>query len=218
MPLNPAHHLERSQLYLGFASDDLRAGDLRRAARAVERAASHAATAAAVHWHHRHYSWRRLTSAVASLVHAGRVEYRHLRTLREMARLTTNISDDGNDPNAVRALLRRLCRRVARLRHAVVQAMSHDPHPVSIADFLASAASGNQAHRPESASPAPGIQPQSPVPHQPTSQTALAPATQALPKSSWQPRTIKSSFLRKQESIAATGNESVKSCASCPSM
>ena len=145
MPLNPAHHLERSQLYLGFASDDLRAGDVSRAARAVERAASHAATAAAVHWHHRHYSWRRLTSAVASLVHAGRVEYRHLRTLREVTRLTVTLFETGNDPNAVRTLLHRLHRRVTRLRQALARAIAHDPNPVNIADLLARAASGNQA-------------------------------------------------------------------------
>ena len=184
--MNPAHHLERSQLYLGFASDDLRAGDLRRAARAVQRAASHTATAAAVHWHHRHYSWRRLTSAVGSLVHAGQVEYRHLRTLREIARVTAPLSDAGNDPTAVRALLRRLCRRVARLRHAVIQAMSRDPHPVSITDCLATAAhndtdlhpqTGNHGHRPEDASLDPGLGVQLWVPRQPVPQTAPYPAT-----------------------------------------
>ena len=66
--MNAAHHLDRSQLYLGYVSGDGGAGDYQRAARAIHRAASHVATAAAVHTHQDSYSWRRMTTVLGGFV------------------------------------------------------------------------------------------------------------------------------------------------------
>ncbi len=151
--MNAAHHLERSQLYLGFVTRDVLGGEYHRAARAVHRAATHAATAAAIHWHHRHYSLRRLNTALSGLVRDGLMGYRHLRTFREVHRLTDLLAEAGDDMAAVRALLRRARRRVERLRQAVVLAMARDPNPLSIADYLARKESGDPAFQPEPSPP-----------------------------------------------------------------
>ncbi len=58
--MNPAHHLNRSRHCLNIAPANIAAGDYARAARAFCRSASHAVTAAAVHWHHRRDTRRRL--------------------------------------------------------------------------------------------------------------------------------------------------------------
>ena len=124
---------------------DLRAGDYERAARGIHRAATHAATAAAVHWHHRHYSWRRLTTVLAGLVYDGRMGYRHLRAFRELIRLPCMLADADEDVTALRRLLRRARRRVLRLYRAVWRAMASDPDPLSLQDYLALLAADSSA-------------------------------------------------------------------------
>ena len=135
--MNAAHHLNRSRLYLGFVTQNVQAGEYDRAARAVHRAAAHAVTAAAVHWHQRHYSWRRLITALGMLVRDGLLGYRHLRTFREIPRLPDLLAQASGDVAAVRQLLRRFRRRVDRLRRAIIRAMYADPYPVSLEEFLA---------------------------------------------------------------------------------
>ena len=146
--MNAAHHLDRSQLYLGFVTRDVRAGDYHRAARAIHRAATHAATAAAVHWHHNHYSWRRLTTVLVALVRDGLMDYRHLRTFRQLYRLPDMLAGANNDVTALRRLLRRARRRVLRLQQAVKRAMTLDPNPLSVQDYLALWEAGTCARRP----------------------------------------------------------------------
>ena len=133
--MNPTHHLNRSQHYLNFVPGNLAAGDCARAARALARSASHAVTAAAVHWHHRRHSRRSLTAALTDLVCNRRVAYSHLRTFRDVYRLLGR-ADDAT-PESSRALVRRLRRRVARLNTAIASAMSGDPNPLTLEQLLA---------------------------------------------------------------------------------
>lgn len=135
--MNAAHHLDRSRLYLGFVTQNVLAGEYDRAARAVHRAATHAVTAAAVHWHQRHYSWRRLTTALGMLVRDGLLGYRHLRTFREVLRLPALMGEATVDVAAMRRLLRRFRRRVDRMRRAIIRAMHADPNPMSLEEILA---------------------------------------------------------------------------------
>ncbi len=123
-PVNPTHHINRSQHYLNYASADLAASDCTRAARALYRAATHAVTAAAVHWHHPHYSKRRLGLVVTGLVRDGRLRCAHWRTFREIRDLPGRIAAA---PNAARPMLRRVRRRVDRLFAAVSAAIAGCP-------------------------------------------------------------------------------------------
>ncbi len=100
--MNAAHHLDRSRLYPGFVTRNVLAGEYDRAARAVHRAAAHAVTAAAVHWHQRHGSWRRLTTVLGMLVRDGLLGYRHLRTFREVLRLPCLLAQASGDIAALR--------------------------------------------------------------------------------------------------------------------
>ena len=135
--MNAAHHLDRSRLYLGFVTQNVLAGEYDRAARAVHRAASHAVTAAALHWHQRHHSWHRLTLVLGMLVRDGRIGYRHLRTFREVLRLPALLDEASGNVPALRRLLRRFRRRVDRMRREITRAMLADPNPLSLEEILA---------------------------------------------------------------------------------
>ena len=132
--MNPTHHLNRSQHYLNYASADLAAGDCTRAARALYRAATHAVTATAVHWHHPHYSKGRLGLVVTGLVRDGRLRCAHWRTFREIRDLPGRIAAA---PNAARPVLRRVRRRVDRLLAAVSAAIAGCPRPPTLAEIIA---------------------------------------------------------------------------------
>ncbi|CAI8043290.1 hypothetical protein GBAR_LOCUS24027 [Geodia barretti] len=146
--MHAAHHLDRSQLYLGYITGDVRAGDYHRAARAIHRAASHVATAA-VHTHQDSYSWRRMTTVLGGFVRGCQIDYRHLRTFREVYRLPATLAEANGDETAIRALLRRARRRVERLRRAVALAIALDPNPLSLADVRALRAAGKLPSRRE---------------------------------------------------------------------
>ena len=124
--MNPAHHLERSRHYLNFVPGNISAGDYNRAAKALTRAAGHAATAAAVHWHHGHYSRRRLTTALFGLVYEGRLAHSHLRAFRDVYQLPQRIA--ASTPAVARRLLRRFRRQVSRLIAAIASAMAGQPN------------------------------------------------------------------------------------------
>lgn len=135
--MNAAHHLDRSRLYLGFVARSVLAGEYSRAARAVHRTAAHAVTAAAVHWHQRPCTWRRLTTVLGMLVRDGLLGYRHLRTFREVHRLPDLLAQASGDVPTMRRLLHRFRRRVDRLRRAIIRAMYADPNPMSLEEILA---------------------------------------------------------------------------------
>ena len=136
--MNAAHHLDRSRLYLGFVTRNVLAGEYDRAARAVHRAATHAATAAAIHWHHRHHSWRRLTTVLGQLVRDGLLEYRHLRAFPGSSPPTRPAGPNFGDVAGRRRLLR-------RLRRAIIRAMHADPNPLSLKEILAQMGVSRQA-------------------------------------------------------------------------
>ena len=128
--MNPIHHLERSRHYLNFVPGNISAGDYNRAAKALTRAVSHAATAAAVHWHHGHHSRRRLSTALSELVFEGHLSHTHLRTFRDVYFLLIRIPDA--DPESARKMLRRQRRRVSRLNAAIEMVISAEPNPPTL--------------------------------------------------------------------------------------
>ena len=135
--MNPTHHLEHSQRYLNFAALDTAAGDCSRAAHALTRAASHAVTAAAVHWHDSHHSRRRLTTVLGGLVHNNRVAHTHRRTFRDVYQLPRQVAATGTDVSAARRLLRRFRRRVNRLLAAIRLAIAAHPNPPTMDEICA---------------------------------------------------------------------------------
>ena len=145
--MNPEHHLNRSNLYLRFSRTNAAVGDYHRAAGALTRAASHAATAAAVHWHHRHYSRRRLNTALGGLLFDGLIRLTHLRTFREVYSLPAQVAA-APTPNSARRILRTARRRVLRLLAAVSAAMSLRPNPPTLDDVLARIAAEGSAALP----------------------------------------------------------------------
>ena len=130
--MSPDHHLRRSLHFLDLATADLDAGDCPRAAGALARSASHAATAAAVHWRYPHNTRRRLHLVLGMLMFNGLLEYRHHRTFRHVYELS-DIFARSSVPNASvpdgPRRLRRARRRVFRLIAAVTAAMDADPSP-----------------------------------------------------------------------------------------
>ena len=128
--MNPAHHLDRSQHHLDFVPGNPAAGDCARA-----RAASHAVTAAAVHWHHRHHNRRRLTTALGELVYTRRVAYAHLRTFRDFYRLLDDVA--GATPQSARTMIRRMRRRVSRMRTAIAAAIAGQPDVPTLEQLMA---------------------------------------------------------------------------------
>ena len=119
-----AHHLNRSQHYIDRIPINLAAGDRDRAAKAVGRAASHAVTAAAVHWGYPYKSRRRLTTVLYGLLHDGKITHAsHIRTFRQVYQLPDQVAAASTEAEA-RRLIQRLRMRVRRLRKAITTAIS----------------------------------------------------------------------------------------------
>ena len=127
--MNPTHHLNRSRYYLNCVPGNTAVGDYDRAAKDLARSASHAVTAAAVHWRHRHHSRRRLNVVLGELVYNNRVAHGHYRTFQMVYRFAEQASDAS--PDAARKTLRNLRRRVSRLVAAIATAISNDPNPAN---------------------------------------------------------------------------------------
>ena len=122
--MNLAHHLNRSQHYIDRIPINLAAGDRDRAAKAVGRAASHAVTAAAVHWGYPYKSRRRLTTVLYGLLHDGKITHAsHIRTFRQVYQLPDQVAAASTEAEA-RRLIQRLRMRVRRLRKAITTAIS----------------------------------------------------------------------------------------------
>ena len=130
--MSPDYHLSRSHHFLDLAAADLDAGDCPRAAGALARSASHAVTAAAVHWRYPHNTRRRLHIVLSMLMFNGLLEYRHHRTFRHVYELSDIFArssvTDASVTDGLRRL-RRARRRVFRLIAAVTTAMAADPNP-----------------------------------------------------------------------------------------
>ena len=111
-----AHHLDRSQRCLNWVPVNLAAGD-------PARAASHAITAAAVHWGFPHHSRRRLTTVLYAMLHDGKIDRAsHISTFRQVHELPAEIA--AAPSAAARRLIRRVRTRVRRLRNAVIAAVT----------------------------------------------------------------------------------------------
>jgi hypothetical protein len=133
--LNPNHHLDRSRRYLDFVPRNIAAGDYARGAKALARSASHAVTAAAVHWHHDHHSRRRLTNVLTDLVFSGRIAYAHLSTFRDVYRLLEQVADAT--PQRAGQAVGRMRRRVSRLIAAIAAAIGSEPCVPTLEQILA---------------------------------------------------------------------------------
>lgn len=120
------HHQNQARRFLSLARSDHNAGDHTRAANALARAASHAATAAVFHWDHvRRPTRRSLTNFLFILAAEGLISnggVRIFRRIYDMPRLLA-----GSDPDAARRLCRRARNRVAMLIRSVEGAIAGRP-------------------------------------------------------------------------------------------
>ena len=132
------HHRNRSRIFLSRCATEIDAKRLDLAAESLRRAASHAVTAAAVHWHFRHQSKRRLNTVVYNLAIEKRIPYSCFLTFRNIYRLPRLIH---NVPHRLAArTVRRHHRSVIRLLKALDTAMTRQPNPPTLEQAIAAAA------------------------------------------------------------------------------
>ncbi len=120
------HHQTQARRFLSLARSDHNAGDHARAADALARAASHAATAAVVerNWFSR-YTRRRLTNYLFLLAAEGRISNGGVRTFRHIYDLSRRLAEA--DPREARRLCRQARNRVAMLIRSIEGAISGRP-------------------------------------------------------------------------------------------
>ena len=106
-------HLERTQRYLKLARHNIADAQTDRAADALRRAVTHAASAVMAAENRPTRTRRRLRNALGELVFAGRIPHAHLSTFRRIHLLPTRLPD-LNPPEA-RRLLRTIRARAVRL-------------------------------------------------------------------------------------------------------
>ena len=145
-----AHHRNRSRHFLSRSASQTDAGQTRFAAESLRRAASHAVTAAAVHWHFRYHSKRRLNTVIYNLVIEGRIPYSCVLNFREIYGLPSLI-DNASDHLSTR-ILRRHYRRALRLINTLDTAMTRQPNPPTLEQVIAAALAGND-NEPSQAKP-----------------------------------------------------------------
>ena len=120
------HHQTQARRFLSLARSDHNAGDYHRAANALARAASHAATAANFHQgYFRRPTRRRLTSALFMLAGEGHVSNGGVRIFRKIYRLPERLAV-ASDREAQR-LSRQARNRVALLIRSVEAAIAGRP-------------------------------------------------------------------------------------------
>ena len=87
------HHQTQARRFLSLARSDHNAGDYARAANALARAASHAATAAAVEWIWiNRYTRRRLTNYLFRMAAEGRISNGGVKTFRNIYHLPRRLA------------------------------------------------------------------------------------------------------------------------------
>ena len=120
------HHRTEARRFLSLARSDHNAGDYHRAANALARAASHAATAAVVQGDHfRRRTRRRLTNYLFALANQGRISNGGVRAFRDIYRLPDRLA--AAEPGQRQRLSRRARNRVAALIHSVEGAIAGRP-------------------------------------------------------------------------------------------
>ena len=157
--MSPSHHIDRTRRYLTLAVRNTVEGDLDRAARALARAVSHAATAVGVHWNllvRSRHTRRRLQFALDEMAKRGSITRSLAGVMRQTYDLPNRMADAmAAAPDAetgrrsVIRLIRRTRTRARRLLRCIQAAMAADPNPPAWNEILARAA----------ADPTPGIYP-----------------------------------------------------------
>jgi hypothetical protein len=120
------HHQTQARRFLSLARSDHKSGDYGRAANALARAASHAATAAVVdrNWVDR-CTRRRLTNYLFVMAAAGKISNGGVRIFRNIYQLPHQLA--AADPDQRQRLSRRARNRVAALIRAVEGAIAGQP-------------------------------------------------------------------------------------------
>ena len=134
-----SHHQAQARRFLSLARADHDAGDYRRAAHALARAASHAATAGLVHQNLiRGPTRRRLTNCLFMLAAAGQIPFGAVKTFRRVYDLPAELAAAA-DLGAAMRLARHAHRRVSALLRALERAVAGRPQPAvrrRFTDFL----------------------------------------------------------------------------------
>ena len=103
----------------------------------MRRSASHAVTAACVHWRYPHRSRRLLTNALKSFIFDQRLARGHLETFIDVYRAGPHWLQSVDHPDALRHLTL-LRRRVARLVTDLDHAIAADSNPPTLDQVIAS--------------------------------------------------------------------------------
>ncbi len=111
-------------------------GDTDRAAEALRRSASHAVTAAAVHWHYPYRSRRFLANALRTFVIERNLDESHLHTFQAVYEVNPQALQSLGRFAACRRL-NKLRRLVARLKSDLDQAIASDPNPPTLDQIMA---------------------------------------------------------------------------------
>ena len=120
------HHQAQARRFLALARSDRNAGEYARAANALTRAASHAATAAIVHGDcFRRFTRRKLTNWLFFIAAEGRISNGGVRTFRNIYHLADRLA--GADTRDAQRLSRQALNRVAALIRALEAAIAGRP-------------------------------------------------------------------------------------------
>lgn len=120
------HHQAQARRFLALARSDHNAGDYTRAANALARAASHGATAAAVHESRlQRLTRRKLTNWLFALAGAGRISNGQVRAFRNIYHLPARLA--AANPGDAWRLSRRARNRVAALIRSLEAAVAGRP-------------------------------------------------------------------------------------------
>ncbi|MDE2787521.1 MAG: hypothetical protein OXL37_12780 [Chloroflexota bacterium] len=120
------HHQAQARRFLSLARSDLNSADYHRAANALARAASHAATSAVVHWDHvRRPTRRKLTNFLFILAGEGHISNGGVRVFRRIYDMPRLLA--GSEPHEARRLCRQARNRVAMLIRSIEGAIAGRP-------------------------------------------------------------------------------------------
>ena len=120
------HHQDQARRFLSLARSNHNAGDHVRAADALVRSASHAATAAVVerNWIDR-FTRRRLTNYLFAMAAEGRISNGGVKTFRNIYHLSRRLAEA--DPREAQRLCRQARNRVSALLRSIESAIAGRP-------------------------------------------------------------------------------------------
>ena len=126
------HHQTQADRFLALADADAKAGYLERSAEALERAVSHSAAAAGIHWgFFPRPTYRQIGHILNELAYNGHISHISARSFYKFDALRHFIvrSLYDRDRPAARRARRNTHRRVARIIYSINRAIAADPHP-----------------------------------------------------------------------------------------